>query len=56
MAKSSSRSVNSAQSISSRLEQPQPVLRSRTDTYDYQLLDKVRQAANDKARELGWTV
>jgi hypothetical protein len=36
--------------------QPQLVLRSRTGTDDYELLVKVRQAANDKPRELRWIV
>ena len=36
--------------------QPQLTLRSRTDTYDWQLVMKPRHAAVNKARELGWTV
>ena len=34
--------------------QPQLVLRIRTQTDDEELLAKAWQAANDKARELGW--
>jgi hypothetical protein len=36
--------------------QPQLVLRHRTQTDDYELLAAAWQAANDKARELGWIV
>jgi hypothetical protein len=36
--------------------QPQLILRSRTDTDDYELLAQVWQAAVSKARELGWIV
>ena len=35
---------------------PQLVLRRRTDTDDHELLARAWQAANDKARELGWIV
>jgi hypothetical protein len=34
--------------------QPQLILRRRSDTNDRQLLAQAWQAANDKARELGW--
>jgi hypothetical protein len=34
----------------------QLTLRSRTDSDDYLLLVRVREAAMDKARELGWIV
>ena len=37
-------------------DRPQLVLRGRTATDDYELLARVWQAANDKARELGWIV
>jgi len=37
-------------------DQPQLILRQRTETDDHELLAKVWQAANDKARELGWIV
>jgi hypothetical protein len=36
--------------------QPQLILRRRTDTDDHGLLARAWQAANDKARELGWIV
>jgi hypothetical protein len=36
--------------------QPQLTLRSRTDTDDWQLVMQVRQAAVNKAREIGWIV
>ena len=35
---------------------PQLILRRRTDTDDHELLAGSWQAANDKARELGWIV
>jgi hypothetical protein len=35
-------------------DRPQLVMRGRTATEDYELLARVWQAANDKARELGW--
>ena len=35
---------------------PQLVLRRRTETNDHELLTRSWQAANDKARELGWIV
>ena len=35
---------------------PQLILRRRTDTDDHELLARSWQAANDKARELGWIV
>ena len=35
---------------------PQLVLRRRTETNDHALLARSWQAANDKARELGWIV
>jgi len=34
--------------------QPQLILRRRTDTGDHELLAQAWQAANEKARELGW--
>ena len=34
--------------------QPQLILRRRTDTYDHELIARAWQAANEKARELGW--
>ncbi len=34
--------------------QPQLILRRRTDTADHELIARARQAANQKARELGW--
>ena len=34
--------------------QSQLILRRRTDTYDYELIARAWQAANEKARELGW--
>ena len=37
-------------------DQPQLVLRIRTQTDDQELLVKAWQAANEKARELGWIV
>jgi hypothetical protein len=37
-------------------DHPQLVLRSRTLTDDHALLARSWQAANDKARELGWIV
>ena len=37
-------------------DRPQLVLRSRTATDDHELLAKAWQAANTKARELGWIV
>jgi hypothetical protein len=36
--------------------QPQLILKRRTDTDDHVLLAQVSQAANAKARELGWIV
>jgi hypothetical protein len=36
--------------------QPQLILRSRSATDDHALLARAWQAANDKARELGWIV
>ena len=36
--------------------QPQLILRRRSDTNDHQLLAQAWQAANDKARERGWIV
>ena len=33
---------------------PQLILRRRSDTDDHELLARAWQAANDKARELGW--
>jgi hypothetical protein len=36
--------------------QPQLILRRRSDTDDHELLARAWQAANDKARELGWIV
>jgi hypothetical protein len=36
--------------------QPQLILRRRTDTDDHALLAQAWQAANAKARELGWIV
>lgn len=35
---------------------PQLILRQRTETEDHELLAQVWQAANAKARELGWIV
>jgi hypothetical protein len=35
-------------------DKPQLILRHRTYTEDYELLAKAWQAANTKARELGW--
>jgi hypothetical protein len=37
-------------------DQPQLVLRIRTQSDDDELLARAWQAANDKARELGWIV
>jgi hypothetical protein len=37
-------------------DQPQLILRRRTQTGDHELLALAWQAANDKARELGWIV
>jgi hypothetical protein len=37
-------------------DQPQLILRRRTQTDDHELLAQAWQAANDKARELGWIV
>ena len=34
--------------------QPQLILRRRTDTDDHELVARAWQAANEKARELGW--
>ena len=34
--------------------QPQLILRRRTDTDDHELIARAWQAANEKARELGW--
>jgi len=34
--------------------QPQLILRRRSDTDEHELLARVWQAANNKARELGW--
>ena len=36
--------------------QPQLILKRRTPTDDYVVLAQAWQAANDKARELGWIV
>jgi hypothetical protein len=36
--------------------QPQLILRRRSDTDDHELLARAWQTANDKARELGWIV
>ena len=36
--------------------QPQLILRRRSETDDHTLLARAWQAANDKARELGWIV
>ena len=36
--------------------QPQLILRRRTDTDDHELIARAWQAANEKARELGWIV
>jgi hypothetical protein len=36
--------------------QPQLILRRRSETDDNELLAQAWQAANDKARELGWIV
>ena len=38
------------------INQPQLILRRRTDTDDHALLARAWQAANDKAREMGWIV
>ena len=35
---------------------PQLILKSRTQTDDYELLGRAGRAATDKARELGWIV
>jgi hypothetical protein len=35
---------------------PRLILKRRTDTEDYELLARAWEAANDKARELGWIV
>jgi hypothetical protein len=35
---------------------PQLILRRRTETDDHELLAQAWQAANEKARELGWIV
>jgi hypothetical protein len=35
---------------------PQLILRRRTETNDHELLARAWQAANEKARELGWIV
>jgi hypothetical protein len=37
-------------------DQPQLILKSRTDTDDSELLARAWNLANDKARELGWIV
>ena len=37
-------------------DQPQLILRQRTETDNHELLARVWKAANDKARELGWIV
>jgi|RhiMethySRZTD1v2_1073278.scaffolds.fasta_scaffold2964816_2 hypothetical protein len=37
-------------------DEPQLILRRRTQTGDHELLALAWQAANDKARELGWIV
>jgi hypothetical protein len=42
-------------SYSKPSRQPQ-ILRRRSDTDDYELLAKAWQAANEKARKLGWLV
>jgi hypothetical protein len=39
-----------------QVHEPQLKLRRRTDTNDHALLARSWQAANDKARELGWIV
>jgi hypothetical protein len=36
--------------------EPQLILRRRTPTNDYALLARIWEAANHKARELGWIV
>jgi hypothetical protein len=36
--------------------QPHLILRYRSETNDHELLARTWQAANDKARELGWIV
>ena len=35
---------------------PRLILKRRSDTEDYELLARAWQAANDKARELGWNL
>lgn len=37
-------------------DQPQLILRRRTETDNHELLARVWEAANAKARELGWIV
>lgn len=37
-------------------DKPQLILRNHTDTDDHALLAAAWQAANEKARELGWIV
>ena len=39
-----------------RPHHPHLIVRRRTDTDDHELLAQAWQAANDKARELGWIV
>ncbi len=39
-----------------KTNEPQLILRRRTATNDHALLARLWQAANDKARELGWIV
>jgi predicted nuclease of predicted toxin-antitoxin system len=39
-----------------RPNRPQLIIRRRTDTDDNEVLAQAWQAANDKARELGWIV
>jgi hypothetical protein len=36
--------------------QPRLILRRRSETEDHEILARTWQAANDKARELGWIV
>jgi hypothetical protein len=38
------------------INQPQLILRRRSETDDHELLAQAWQAANEKARELGWIV
>jgi len=39
-----------------RPHHPQLIVKRRTDTNDHELIAQAWQAANDKARELGWIV